>query len=80
MDIHNVQATSVITSLLSACLYCSLFIYVLYVGVYMHIRKIIRLLKKGSEAIGAELSGPSFIYHEHYFGTRTFSSEQISNV
>lgn len=41
--------------------YCSLFIYVLYVGVYMHIRKIIRLLKKGSEAIGVELSGPSFI-------------------
>lgn len=46
----------------------------------MHIRKITRLRKKGSEAIGAELSGPSFIKHEHCFGTRTFSSEQISHV
>lgn len=46
----------------------------------MHIRKIIGLHKRGTEAIGAELSGPPFIRHDHYFGTRTFSSEQISNV
>lgn len=77
MEKHNVQAASVITSLLSTWL--QHLCYFIIVSIYSFIcrcvyarKKIIRLHKKGSEAIGAEISDPSFIKHEASFWHQNF--------